>query len=64
MHKENIITSYTFEKDWLELSVTEPLDVDLAEMGAKALADPFGEILGTGAGKDFGVRGYSFHKAE
>lgn len=49
MHKENIVSAYTFEENRLKFAVTEPLDVDLAELGAKTLGDLVCEILGARA---------------
>jgi hypothetical protein len=54
LHKENIISSYTFEERRLKFSVAETLDIDLSDMSTKTLGDLFGKLLGTGAGEDLG----------
>ena len=42
MHKENIVTSYTFEENRLKLPIAETLDIDFTQGGAKALGDLLG----------------------
>ncbi len=64
MHKENIIASYTFEENWLDLSITETLDADFANWNAKILRYFFCKVLGIGAGKDFDTRAGSMHTIE
>lgn len=64
MHKENIIASYTFEENWLDLSVTETLDADFANRNTEILRYFFCKVLGISARKDFGTRAGSMHTIE
>ena len=45
LHEENIITPYTFEENWLYLTITELLDADLSERNAHFQCDLLCQVL-------------------